>query len=187
MSSMKTVSIPVSPAISPKLTPPGSKPATRATLLQRQRAIITQIRSSPKWTKFRLHRLQQLYTDLKSIVWTLIPIDNETVRRTTDYDIHSLTEKALDLAGDAVVSEHDFDFGWHRSGEVFTSSSHEIVKGGKVEGNEADWRVKLGITPSVTARKMEGMSILPRLVLKAQVLAVRVAGPAEGVNKERWV
>lgn len=173
--------------VSDELDENGSKPPIRATLLQRQRAILTQIRSSPKWTKFRLHRLQQLYTDMKNMVWTLFPIDNETVRRTTDYDIHSLTEKALDLAGDAVMSEHDFGFGWHRSGEVFTSSSHELVKGGKVEGNEADWRVKLGITPSVTARQMEGMSILPRLVLKAQVLAVRAAGPAEAVNKEKWV
>ncbi|KAK0652006.1 hypothetical protein B0T16DRAFT_454419 [Cercophora newfieldiana] len=146
----------------------------RLAALQRQKQMVGAIRGHPKWPRFRQHRLSEFAKEVQEVVWNLLPDDLAAkARETANYDLFAVTEKAIDLAGEAMLSEHEFTFGWHRAGAPFTAAAMRAVEspaGFSEHHRSENWRLRLGITPTVTARALEGMRIVPLLVQRAQVL-----------------
>jgi hypothetical protein len=142
-------------------------------VLRRQKELVAAIHGHAKWDRFRQFRNQKLFAEVKEVVWNLIPDDLDLeVRGQANFDLFAVMEAAASLAGETMLSEHEITFGWHRAGEVFAAAAHKAVDppAGFEERGSADWRLRLGITPTVTARALEGRNIAPRLALRAQVL-----------------
>jgi hypothetical protein len=134
------------------------------------------IRRHPKFPRYLQWRLQESLTELTSVAWNLVPDDlSPDSRAAANHDLFAVADAAVRLAGEAMLSEHEFTFGWHRAGAPFTAAAHVAVntpagvseRGGGASDN---LRLRLGITPTVTARALEGMHIVPLLAQRAQVL-----------------
>jgi hypothetical protein len=145
-------------------------------VLRRQRVLVGGIHRHSKFPKYAQWRLQEFVTELTSVVWNLVPDDLTPDRRAAaNHELFAIADAAVRLAGEAMLSEHEFTFGWHRAGAPFTAAAHVAVntpagvseRGGGASGN---LRLRLGITPTVTARALEGMHIVPLLAQRAQVL-----------------
>lgn len=168
--------LPHLPPSHPSLTTPPPtvfKPHERAAILDRRASLVLTMLDDPRWDQFRHTKVNEHFQALKSSIWALAP-DSKTFSEMDEaahFDLFSLLEMAWELATKMYLSRADFYFSWPSAGDSFSVESHvDIIadSGGPETPRYA--HVKLAVTPGVTMRKPEGMRIVPKGIVKANVL-----------------
>jgi len=127
-----------------------------------------------RWDQFRHTKVNEHFQALKQSIWALAP-DEKTrteMHEAGHFDLFSLLELAWELATKMYLSRADFYFSWPDVGEKFSADSHvdlAVDHPGILEPARFG-RIRVAVTPGVTMRKPEGMRIVPKGILKANVL-----------------
>ena len=143
-------------------------------MLERRAKLVLTMLDSPRWDQFRHTKVNEHFQSLKNAVWALVPNDTKTeMREDAHFDLFSMIELSWELATKMFLSRADFTFSWPQVGEKYSVESHfpaDMQR--EPSANEVRyWRVRLAVTPGVTMRTPEGMSIKPLRILRANVLA----------------
>ena len=130
------------------------------------------ILTDPDFPSFRQRKESFHQQRLKTIVGPLM--DGSASRSDAGYDLHNIAATALQISANMFQSRLSFQFVWNDTCTKFTADSH-IAKETAVDAvtlQMRQWRLKLVITPGVTIRDDRGMSIVPRRVLRSEVLVM---------------
>lgn len=156
------------------------QPGLRKALLAQRANILTKMKSNtPQWQAFRHNVVTVLSQRARMVFWPFLPTDGTSppIRDEAGYDFRNAVETIVDLAFRAMEAEQDFSFTYAgcRVGERFDASRHKagVPDMEDTQFEDLGYRLKLGMTPVVSARINREMVLVPQTVCKATVLVLR--------------
>jgi len=141
-------------------------------MLARKAKAVGLVREDPRWKAERQNRITEYFEVIKGSFWPMVSHSRGADgREEANQDLFSVAELATELATAMTLSEHDFQFFWHKTGEEFVTAAHQAVES-SVSPEELEsrgGRITLVAAPGVVIKtKNENPS--PRCVLRAKVL-----------------
>ncbi|KAK5662838.1 hypothetical protein OQA88_6249 [Cercophora sp. LCS_1] len=165
------------------------QPDIRIALLAQRANLVSKMKSSPdRWQAFRHNVITVLSQQARQIFLPFFPSDGNAAaaRDEATYDFRNCIETIVDLAFRACEAQQDFGitFAGCRTGELFFASRHKAALPDKEDVTlEAEhYRIKLAMTPVISARIFREGVLVPQTVCKANVVVLRpsFAGPNLG-------
>ena len=148
----------------------------RQAMIDRRAELVTEMATRPNEAAFKNHKLNQHHQHMKKIVAPFLPRDKKsTVAQEAFYDLFAIAGSAWDVSAKLFRSRLTFQYVWNDAYTRFSAEAHKPV------GIELDpmmlqlehWRVKLCVTPTITMRNDQGMTIATKNILKSGVLVMR--------------
>lgn len=125
---------------------------------------------------FKNHKLNQHHQHLKTMVAPFLPRDKKsTTTQEAFYDLFTIAGSAWELSTKLFQSRLTFQYVWNDVHTRFSAETHRSL------GIDLDphmlqqeyWRIKLCVTPAITLRNDQGMTIDTKNILKSGVLVMR--------------
>ncbi|KAK3320731.1 hypothetical protein B0T19DRAFT_487203 [Cercophora scortea] len=139
-----------------------------------QAAIVSKIIAHPKFRSFQNWKKNEHFAKIKAIVGPLLSSSrpNSTVMSDASYDLFSIVDAAWMLSAKLFNSRLSFQYVWGETCIKFSQELHDAIETREDPRylQAKQMRLKLVAVPGVTMRNDQGMSILPKRLLKAKVL-----------------
>lgn len=155
------------------------QPALRKALLEQRGNLIYKMKNNThQWQAFRHNVVTSLSQRARPMFLPFLPTGNSPpIRDEAGYDFRNSVETIVDLAFRAMEHRQDFSFTFAgcRTGEHFIATRHKAnMEGMDDERIEAEgYRLKLVMTPVISARVSREMVLIPQTVCKATVVILR--------------
>ncbi|KAK3683904.1 hypothetical protein B0T22DRAFT_443894 [Podospora appendiculata] len=142
-----------------------------------QAAIVSRITKHPKFLSFQNWKKNDHFAKVKAIVGPLLSNcqPKSTTMGDASYDLFSIVDSAWMLSGRLFNSRLSFQYSWGETCHKFSHELHEAIDTPEDPRllQSKQMRLKLVAVPGVTMRNDQGMSILPKRLLKAKVLLMQ--------------
>lgn len=145
-------------------------------MIDRRADLVTEMSTGPNSAAFKNHKVNQHHQHIKTMVAPFLPRDKKsTFAQEAFYDLFAIAGQAWDMSAKLFRSRLTFQHVWNDAYTRFSTEVHKPL------GLNMDpivlqiehWRVKLCVTPAITMRNDQGMTISTRNVLKSGVLVMR--------------
>ncbi|KAK3944525.1 hypothetical protein QBC46DRAFT_350587 [Diplogelasinospora grovesii] len=143
----------------------------RQALIDAQANIIARIVEHQDWRNRRHNKINEHWTALKAMVGILLPDPSSPKYDDFRQELHRITEAAWDLSTKLLRSRLTFQYVWNDTCSKFSMECHE-ARNSQLDPltlQNKQFRLQLVITPGITMRNDQGMSIEARMIRKALV------------------
>ncbi|KAL2020778.1 hypothetical protein VTK56DRAFT_7976 [Thermocarpiscus australiensis] len=156
-------------------TTDASNPAARQEIIDRRVELVTEMSKGPKSLQFKNHKINYHHQQLKLMVAFFLPRDKKAnLPDEAYYDLFAIVSSAWELSSKVLRSRLTFQFLWHDGNAKFVADVHEALNsdlGGRAL-QQAQYRLKLSVTPAITIRSDQNMTIATKQILKSRVLVM---------------
>lgn len=148
----------------------GQPPEQRRLAQQQMRSIIEGIVADHDYPRFRTYKTTEHASRFKDIAGPFLSTDS--VKSEASLGLHSIANLAMEISHKMMTSRLSFTFTWNECAVKFSHDSHIALDSDQhgLALQHKHTRVMLVVTPSISYRDYNGVSIVPRGVTKAQVL-----------------
>jgi hypothetical protein len=148
----------------------GQPPEQRRLAQQQMRSIIEGIVADHDYPRFRTYKTTEHAARFKDIAGPFLSTDS--VKSEASLGLHSIANLAMEISHKMMTSRLSFTFTWNECAVKFSHDSHIALDSDQhgLALQHKHTRVMLVVTPSISYRDHNGVSIVPRGVTKAQVL-----------------
>ncbi len=146
----------------------------RQELLDRQATMIMFMMKSPQWAAYNQFKTAGFKQGLKLAIGALVAVDKKDTQGEALFDLHQIAEMAWALSQKTMLSRLSFHYDFSEVCTKFNIDKHNPVSALLPPQvlHQRQARIKLAITPSITMRKEDGMSIVPKHIMKSNVLVM---------------
>jgi hypothetical protein len=156
------------------LTSPSTvfKTYARQTIIDYQAYLIANIIMSPNFPEYRHNRIIYHAGKMKTIIGTIM--DPLADKNAAGRELDAIAVEALETSANMFQSRLTFQFVFNDTCSKFAAESHVALNSqlNSMMLQIKQWRLMLVVTPGITLRSDQGMSILPKKVTKSEVLVM---------------
>jgi hypothetical protein len=151
---------------------PVYKTFERQSIVDKTGQTIGAILKDPDFPAFRQRKESFHQQRLKTIVGPLM--DLTASRHDAGFDLHNIASTAFQVSANMFQSRLNFQFVWNDTCSKFVAECH-VAKDTNLDPSTLQtkqWRLKLVITPGITLRDDRGLNLVPKRVLRSEVLVM---------------